>query len=985
MIRIALKMMRKNVRQLIPAGIAIIVGTAFLAATFLFGNSLDRSMRDQISAAYGTANFIVEDNRYANVQTYATEGEAKAAAQEQENIDNPVLSDVIQQARNEKVASYRLDTSSVAVVTTQRTNKTATSTMIPMGSDASIMPLKLVKGRYPTKPGEIALDQRRVAKQGWKLGDEVTYALQTWAGPDSASAQESYVKAKVVGFVSDPNHAFPLAASVSVASQDDFVAASVESIIKLNIAGVVSTYQSLAEQKQQLEEQKANPEKFKNADETSLVTQNDVKESEGYYNDTVKETGMDFMQAQAWLAQYKAHEITPDANTYNTRDFSVNGLYLRAKDGVTTQQLAQIFPKKLWKVTTRSASEKKMMDNLGNGTDFVRIFLLTFGLLALFVAALVISNTFQVLVAQRRRTLALLRAIGAKKKQLYHMVEWEAIALGLVSSALGVGVACLIIFILDATNVTFGANEVQSGVQFFFIPSNLVFSVPMIAGTVITLIASLTAARLATKVTPLEALRPMDQIPTKKAGFLRAALSILLMLIGGALVAWVVYATNNDMVMKAKNINQMAMTVVGLAVLGCALLLVGLIISAIWWMPVLMKIGNAVASHVGPASRVAAANVSRNPRRVASTGVALLIGVTLVSTIATGAATVKTTMNSILDNKFSVDMNVVSSKLTASKVKSVRSVDGVEGAGLVYKTLAEVDKPALQDDSATVVSISAKDRRDVIRGAAATESLPRGEALMSSDKVKKWGKRQLKSGDKITLTVDGDVQADGTVKKDQLTFTVKIVDFRLPDGARDTPVLLVNPEDLPQSVKVASNAQMWAKISENINIVQLMSDIPDEVGDGEAYVMGPAVERQLMNLIIDRMMISLITLLAVAVLIALVGVANTLSLSVIERTRESATLRAVGMTRGQLKRSLAVEALIISIVASLAGIILGTTFGGFGAWVVLQSAFGKTTLMINWTISAIIVVVALVAALISSVAPARRAIKTPPVEALAEA
>ncbi|HJF18488.1 MAG TPA: FtsX-like permease family protein [Aeriscardovia aeriphila] len=985
MIRIALKMMRKNVRQLIPAGIAIIVGTAFLAATFLFGNSLDRSMRDQVSAAYGTANFIVEDNRYANEQTYATKEEAKAAAQEQENIDNPVLSDVIKQARNEKVASYRFDTSSVAVVTTQRTNKTVTSTMIPMGSDASIMPLKLVKGRYPTKPGEIALDQRRVAKQGWKLGDEVTYALQTWAGPDSASAQESYVKAKVVGFVSDPNHAFPLVASASVASQDDFVAASVESIMKLNIAGVVSTYQSLAQQKQQLEEQKANPEKFKNANEASLVTQNDVKETEGYYNDTVKETGMDFMQAQAWLAQYKAHEITPDANTYNTRDFSVNGLYLRAKDGVTTQQLAQIFPKKLWKVTTRSASEKKMMDNLGNGTDFVRIFLLTFGLLALFVAALVISNTFQVLVAQRRRTLALLRAIGAKKKQLYHMVEWEAVALGLVSSALGVGVACLIIFILDATNVTFGANEVQSGVQFFFIPSNLVFSVPMIAGTVITLIASLTAARLATKVTPLEALRPMDQIPTKKAGFLRAALSILLMLIGGALVAWVVYATNNDMVMKAKNINQMAMTVVGLAVLGCALLLVGLIISAIWWMPVLMKIGNAVASHVGPASRVAAANVSRNPRRVASTGVALLIGVTLVSTIATGAATVKTTMNSILDNKFSVDMSIVSSKLTASKVKSVRSVDGVEGAGLVYKTSAEVDKPALQDDSATVVSISAQERRDVIRGAAATASLPRGSALMSSDKVKKWGKRQLKSGDKITLTVDGDVQADGTVKKDQLTFTVKIVDFRLPDGARDTPVLLVNPEDLPQSVKVASNAQMWAKISENINIVQLMSDIPDAIGSGEAYVMGPGAERQLMNLIIDRMMISLIALLAVAVLIALVGVANTLSLSVIERTRESATLRAVGMTRGQLKRSLAVEALIISIVASLAGIILGTTFGGFGAWVVLQSAFGKTTLMINWTISAIIVVVALVAALISSVAPARRAIKTPPVEALAEA
>lgn len=979
MISIALKMMRKNVRQLIPAGIAIVVGTAFLAATFLFGNSLDRSMRDQVSAAYGAANYIVSDNR--NVQEGSSASETENETEQEQSAPTPSIGEVVKQASNKYVEAYRLETSAVAVITTPRTNKTSTSTIIPMGSDASMMPLKLVKGHYPTQHGEVVLDQRRAAKQGWKLGDEVTYALQTYSGPSTGADQESYVKAKVVGFVTDPNHAFPFAASVSVAAQDDYIAASAESIHVLNVGTVISQYQSLAQQKQQLAEQKANPEKFKNAEEGQLVTEKDIKESQEYYDASVKDVGMDFLHAQAWLAQYKAHEIIPDESTYQSTDVMPSGIYLRAKDGVSTSQLSQFLPKRLWKVTTRADDESHTMKNLGNGTDFVRIFLLTFGLLALFVAALVISNTFQVLVAQRRRTLALLRAIGAKKKQLYHMVEWEAIALGLVSSALGVGVACLIIFILDATNVTFGANEVQSGVQFFFIPSNLVFSVPMIAGTVITLIASLTAARLATKVTPLEALRPMDQIPTKKAGFLRAALSILLMLIGGALVAWVVYATNNDMVMK----NQMAMTVVGLAVLGCALLLVGLIISAIWWMPVLMKIGNAVASHVGPASRVAAANVSRNPRRVASTGVALLIGVTLVSTIATGAATVKTTMNSILDNKFSVDMSIVSSKLTASKVKSVRSVDGVEGAGLVYKTSAEVDKPALQDDSATVVSISAKERRDVIRGAAATASLPRGSALMSSDKVKKWGKRQLKSGDKITLTVDGDVQADGTVKKDQLTFTVKIVDFRLPDGASESPVLLVNPEDLPQSVKVASNAQMWAKISENINIVQLMSDIPDAIGSGEAYVRGLGVERQLMNLIIDRMMISLIALLAVAVLIALVGVANTLSLSVIERTRESATLRAVGMTRGQLKRSLAVEALIISIVASLAGIILGTTFGGFGAWVVLQSSFGKTTLMINWTISAIIVVVALVAALISSVAPARRAIKTPPVEALAEA
>ena len=132
------------------------------------------------------------------------------------------------------------------------------------------------------------------------------------------------------------------------------------------------------------------------------------------------------------------------------------------------------------------------------------------------------------------------------------------------------------------------------------------------------------------------------------------------------------------------------------------------------------------------------------------------------------------------------------------------------------------------------------------------------------------------------------------------------------------------------------------------------------------------------------MMMLMVGLIAVAVLIALVGVANTLSLSVIERTRESATLRAIGMTRGQLRRSLGVEALLISLVSGVVGVILGTLFGWLGSYVVF-SMYGTVAFPFEWTVNGIVLGVAAAASLLASVFPARRAVNTPPVEALAEA
>ena len=143
-------------------------------------------------------------------------------------------------------------------------------------------------------------------------------------------------------------------------------------------------------------------------------------------------------------------------------------------------------------------------------------------------------------------------------------------------------------------------------------------------------------------------------------------------------------------------------------------------------------------------------------------------------------------------------------------------------------------------------------------------------------------------------------------------------------------------------------------------------------------------ERNQWESMVNMMLMLLVALLAVAVVIAVIGVANTLSLSVIERTRESATLRAIGMTRGQLRASLAIEALLISLVTSVVGMVVGTLFGWLGIYIVMSS-IADVVYVIDWGTYAIILAIAIVCSLIASVFPARRAVKTPPVEALAEA
>ena len=172
--------------------------------------------------------------------------------------------------------------------------------------------------------------------------------------------------------------------------------------------------------------------------------------------------------------------------------------------------------------------------------------------------------------------------------------------------------------------------------------------------------------------------------------------------------------------------------------------------------------------------------------------------------------------------------------------------------------------------------------------------------------------------------------------------------------------------------------------SSKANLVDIAKNIRNVTSSyAEVVSTGSVFERAKWESTIDAMMMALVGLIAVAVVIALIGVANTLSLSVIERTKESATLRAIGMTRGQVRRSLALEATLISLTSTVSGLIVGTAFGWIGSYMVF-STIGKVPFVVDWTIYAVLALIALLAALLSSVLPARRAVKSSPVVALAE-
>lgn len=950
MFSITLKLMKKSARMLIPAGIAILIGTAFIAATFLFGNAMNDALAAQNTAQLGGANYVISPDSGKDL-TDKDQDYIYTRTVNDFQLDRIRATEGVKDAR----ASY------AGSVTVTRGNKHASSYVITTAAKRTLLPVTITQGDQPADSNEIALTKSVADQLGVKVGDRVTVNSQAaqYAGKTGDSAGNTGdagdESAQNADGTSSHDGDSDAASGASVSSDG---ANTADSGMTVRVVGLTD----------------------------------DPNGAYAYYGGA---------------SVLSDNVITAMAGSNDFGNLPVYLVYLDIDDASdtaaasTVKQVSTLLPKH-FSVQSRAALVEESVKSMSSGeTSITTIFLLSFGILAMLVAALVIANTFQVLVAQRRRTLALLRTIGANKSQLYVSVLFEAGVLGLIASALGVGLGIGLMAALCQSGLM-----KATGMTMRLVLSGPVFTVPMAFGIIMTVIASLGSARSATAVTPLEALRPIELTDTRRAGVVRAVISVLLIVAGVALCAFSVWQMSENIAGRDSMADKQYPLVLLAAIIGCALIFLGLVLSATFWLPVLMRGVGAMVALAGPSAKVAHANIQKNPRRVAATGAALLIGVTLVSTIATGAASAKQTMNEALTTRYSVDMIAAGTDMTGKQASEAAKVKGVQRgiyAPTRMMTMKDADGKSL---SVLVVGVDGVDAlRKVVRSDLSGVTIDGDSVLMP--KYSAATGKDIPLDKSVTFTAgaaeaqadaangpsgndangsaeNGNGQSGGT---QTLTLKPRKVDYRRIASNYAAVAFVAASHFTNGGIKADGHIMLMRIDAEGAGVA--LNDVFTNVqnvfsASAGVTVTGPVAERTQWETMINGMMALLVGLIAVAVLIALVGVANTLSLSVIERTRESATLRAIGMTRGQLRRSLAVEALLLSLVSGVVGVVLGTLFGWLGSYMVF-SLYGDTVFPFEWATNGVVLGVAALAALLASVAPARRAVKTPPVEALAEA
>lgn len=877
MLSVTMQMMKKNMRMLIPAGIAILIGTAFITATLLFTNALNISLVDQTTGKYGQSNYAVS----LDDATLRSDGEVPSlTGAEVERIGGI-----------DGVESARLDVNTNIMLTEGDAH--ASGYGILGAEDGRILPVKASQGRLPSSmtDDEIAIPAKTADQLDAHVGDTVTVRGTYVDRPVD-------ITARIVGLTTDPHNVY------------------------------------------------------------------------GYYG------GASVLSA-ALMTKLLSDPSYDDLNGYGAF------LYVDPADASTVAgKIKAQLPEHYRLMTREQLNEQAIKQLSDSGGDVTKQFLLAFGVLAMVVAALVIANTFQVLVAQRRKTLALLRTIGATKRQLYISVLEEAGMLGFVASALGVGAGIGLMAIAAQTT-----RHLDNGLGMLTLDvtwQSVVY--PIVFGIIVTVLASVGSARAATNVTPLEAMRPIELSENRKSRTGRAVFGVLL-LAGGiaAMVASIPMAKQSS-----DSASQMALL---LAVLGCGLAFIGLALTAIFWMPKLMKAAGAFVSLFGPSAKLADANIQKNPRRISATGTALLIGVTLISTLATGAAAAKATMNKALDTRYSVDIVVTSDDLAQSDTRKAAAEQGI-AASLEAPTAMAVFTDGNGNKVSTQVigipDVASLQRVFNMKLDNPVPTLGDGDVILPDANIQTGKSFGIKDG-KVEMTgytvpEEGDGEPDGDVIYGK-TVTLRAEQYgfhRVSQGAE--AVAFVNRALFENGTftQTGDIAMFKVKPEQGQSLSNVVEAIQkDYAGSPTAVFTGPVAERSQWESMVNMMLMLLVALLAVAVVIAVIGVANTLSLSVIERTRESATLRAIGMTKGQLKRSLAIEAMLISVVTSIVGMVVGTLFGWLGIYIVM-SLIADVVYVVDWATYGIILAIAVVCSLLASVFPARRAVKTPPVEALAE-
>lgn len=619
------------------------------------------------------------------------------------------------------------------------------------------------------------------------------------------------------------------------------------------------------------------------------------------------------------------------------------------------------------------------------GTDILGGFLLGFAAISVVVAGLVIANTFAVLLAQRRRELALLRCVGADRRQVLGSVLGEAAVLGTVAGMVGLGGALAVTATAVRVVNAIGVPVVVSPVQV----DPVAIVAPLVVGVLVTVVAAVGPARAATRITPIAALRPDTAVVAGTAGGRRRALAGLVLVAAGA--------------------GPLAITVtrrglaagggpggVGLGILGGLLTFLGVLVAGQLVVPNAVRVVGVLTRTLGRTpGRLAVANALRNPARATATCSALVVGVTLVTLVGTGAATTRATFLAVIEQSDPIDVTATvpglvltapqqgdpvpaTPAVSGARLTALGAVPGLSASTRLATTTVTLARPGGEGDAVRTGPVSATDlaaaarvvRSGLLDGARA------GQLLVAPDRLT----RRLGVENGARVTMSGPRGSRG--------LTVRVV------AGLPVPVLVDTADLVAVTAVTPVPTAVWARtaaldpggdagqVSAAVAAVQQAGGQPAGSRAG-LLVGGGALRAGRFLQILDVLLLVVTALLGVAVVIAVLGIGNTLGLSVAERRRESALLRSLGLTRTGLRLTVALEAVTLAVVAALVGTVLGIGYGFAGIRALLGQAVDIRFTVPVGQVAALAGAAAL-AGLLASVLPARRAARTPPAQALAE-
>ncbi|MFM7126240.1 MAG: ABC transporter permease [Actinomycetota bacterium] len=649
------------------------------------------------------------------------------------------------------------------------------------------------------------------------------------------------------------------------------------------------------------------------------------------------------------------------ADEFLGSDGLAESIYVGVEEGVSRDNvradIAELLPSTIEVIPGEQSAE----ETAGAINDIIDIFgnvLLGFAAVSLFVSAFLIFNTFAIIISQRMRELALLRAVGASAGQIRAMIIGEALVIAVIATVLGLfaglGVASGITALFNAAGAAFPAADLSVTLR--------TVAVSILVGVVVTVAAAIVPALRAARIPPVAAMRPelgFSALQRTK----RLAVGTTTFAVGVAMFGLGLFARPGG-----------TAGTLGLAGLGAILLFLGIAsLSTTVAAPVSRAISRILPLPFRPMTRsvpgrLASRNAQRTPRRTASTASALMVGLALVSMVSVVAESVKTSFTEQLSRSVTADFFVTNT--------------GFQGLPVAFaERLSELPElSAVSPFRATVAQVNGETKQiGAVRGSAFAElvdidlqsgdvaSIDDGTILLHRDPARDLG---VGVGDTVSVTWQ-----NGTVS-----------DLLVGGVYADSSVAgnwLISLDTLATvTTTTAVDFFIGAKIADDVSIEDARAAV-DAVAEDfpSAEVQDQAEFQQSQEDQLNQLLTIVYGLLVFAIFIAVLGIANTMALSVFERTREFGLLRAVGMNRRSLKRTVRWEAIIVSVFGATLGILVGVPLGLAVANALPDTFITSTTIPTGTIVT--ILVASIIVGMVAAIFPARRAAKLDILEAIA--